>query len=323
MATEPGRDLTGLLESAAPTPRIGLDIGGIRRRAHRRRGRRRVVLGIASVLVVGLFVGLVAQVVGRRDPHTVIAGPPSSRRIPLDFGAGTATTEIGLLDGTRLRLSLPEAVGRGLAGMTFADLEYHGSIYAGPAPHGWRIDVAVGSMEKLVPGGEPLVVPPSARAGAGTVDRPGHRLGLQFGSWALVASGDSLTDADLGTLLAGVALAETPDGFLEYRGSLRLWLVDGADARLGGSQTAVSVFLSNLCPPRVAPRPTAGGLESYPTDNPDGSPGADAELCDRANPLTIRLHTSRPLTDGEIDRVRVQVVSVGSTLAALRRGEHP
>lgn len=313
-----------LLESAAPTPTAPLDMGHIERRAHHRRRRRHMTVSVASLLVVGLLVGLAAQIPDSRGRHTVVAGPSASRKVPVQLRAGTATAQIRLLDGTQLRLTLPQAVGRDLAGMTFADLELHGSVYAGPAPHGWRIDVAVGSIEKLVPAGEPLVVPPSSAASAATVDRPSDRLALQFGSWALVASGDSLTDADLDVLLTGIALAETPDGFVEYRGSLPLWPVDDADARLAGTRTAISVFLGGGgCSSTVFPRLTAGGLESYRWQNPDDFPGGTTELCDRLNGLRVRLHTSALVSDGEIDRVRVEVVAVGSTLAALRRGEHP
>lgn len=317
-------ELSDLLESVAPTPRTPLDIGQIERRAHRRRGRRRVTSTAVFVSMVGLLIGLATHLLSSGERNTVVAGPPSSRTIPVAFHAGSATTEISLLDGTRLRLSMPEAVGRRVAGMTFADFELHGSVYVGPAPHGWRIDVVVGSIERLVPGGEPIVVPPSSRASAATVDRPGRRLALQFGSWALVASGDSLSDADIDTLLAGVVLAETGDGFLEYRGSLPLWTVDDADARLGGSQAAVSVFLGGGgCELTAFPRRTAGGLDSYRSYPPDERPGSSTMLCDRVNQLRIILRASRPLTDEEIDRVRIDVVSLGSTLAALQRGEHP
>jgi len=207
--------------------------------------------------------------------------------------------ELRLLDGTRLRWTLPDALGRAMAGMTFADLVLNASVCAGPAPRGWRIDVAVGSVDSPVPGGEPIMAPPSSRISAAIVDRPNRRLALQFGPWALVASGDSLTDADIATLLAGVALAATPDGFVEYRGSLPLWTIDDAFARLGGTQASLSVFLGDDCSLTELPRLTAGGLDSYRSVNPDGPPGS-AVLCDRVNQLRIGVHTSRPLTDEEI-----------------------
>ncbi|MDQ6910690.1 MAG: hypothetical protein M3Z84_07920, partial [Actinomycetota bacterium] len=194
-------DVSELLESVAPTPRTALDIGHIECRVRHRRRNRRVVSTIACVSVVALFVGLVVTLPNSGEPKTVVAGPPASRPFPVEFGAGAATTEIRLLDGTRLRLTVPEAVGNGLAGATFANFELHGSVYAGPAPRGWAIDVVVGSIHNLVPGGEPIVVRSSSRFSAGLVDRPGHRLGLQFGAWALVASGDSLTDADIDVLV--------------------------------------------------------------------------------------------------------------------------
>lgn len=316
-----------LLESAAPTPRAPLDIEQIERRAHRRQRHRRMTVSIGSLLVIGSLIALAGQISDSRGRDTVAAGPASSRRIPIELGERTATVQVRLLDGTQVRLTLPAAVGRDLVGMTLADLELHGSLYADPAarpPRGWAIDVAVGSVERLIPGGEPLEMPSLSPASAATIDRetpPGHRLGLQFGSWTLVVRGDSITDADINALLTGVALAESPDGFVEYRGPFPLWLADAPEARLGGSQVGVSVFLYDSCPEGSFMRPTPNGLESYRVENAYG-PGGLVELCDRVNRLRIRLDTPRPLTDQEIDAVRVKVLSIGQTLAAVQRGEH-
>jgi len=102
-----------------------------------------------------------------------------------------------------------------------------------------------------------------------------------------------------------------------------LWSVDDADARVRGQRTTVSVFVGDGCPLDALPRLTAGGLDSYRMGKAVPPPGSDTLLCDRANRLRILLHTARRLTDGEIDRVRIDVVSPGTTLAALQRGEHP
>lgn len=321
------RDLNELLRRAAPTPGTTLDIGDIERRALGRRRRRGVTSTVAGVLVVVVFTGLITLLPGWRERTTVVAGPPP-RTIPIEFRSDTATTEIGLLDGTRLRWTLPEVVGRGLAGATFASLDWHGSVYADRGgsdrpPLGWRIDVTLGSIDKLVPRGDPLAVPPASGASAATVDHPGRRLALQFGSWALVASGDSLTDADISTLLTGVDLAETPDGFVEYRGSLPLWTIDDADARLNGPVTSVSLFLGDSCSQVEVPRVTASGLDSYRSAYLDAPLGNSVQLCDRNNRLRLDLRTSRPVTDEEVDRVRIEVVKLGATLAARQRGEWP
>ena len=320
MATDEVREL---LESAAPTPTSPLVIGHIERRVHQRRRRRRMAVSVASLMAIGLLVPLAVRIPHSRGHDTVIAGSASSGQIVVQFSGSSATTEIHLLDGTRLRLALPQSVGRALVGVPYADVQLHGALYADPAARshrGWVVDVSIGSVATLVPGGDPLVLPPTSRASAAVVDRAGHRLGLQFGRWTLLVTGDSLTDADVDTLLTGVALVETPDGFVEYRGSLALGVVDAPDARLARGQVGISVFLGDSCPIGNVMRTTRNGLESY--RNADVSGGV-VELCDRVNRLRIVLDTSHPLSDHEIDAVRVTMLSIGQTLAGLQRGEHP
>lgn len=110
----------------------------------------------ASVLLVGPLIGLTLHISDSQGPETVIAGPASPRNLPVEFDADTATVEIGLLDGTRLRVTVPDESARVLANMTFADLEWHGALSAErgqPPPKAWRIDVARGSVDSLIPGG--------------------------------------------------------------------------------------------------------------------------------------------------------------------------
>ena len=316
-----GNELEEPIESAAPTPTAPIAVGRIGRRVHRRRLHRRMGVSVASVLLIGSLVALAVEIPNRRGRDTVAAGPAASRRIPVELHGDAATTELRLLDGSQLRLTLPHSLAQDLGGVTFADVELHASLSAGP-PRGWRIDVSVGSVKSLLPGGEPLVVPPSSRASAAIVDPTSHRLGLQYGSWALVASGESMTDADIDALLTNVVLLETADGFVEYRGSLPLWTVDSPDAGLRSSQAGLSVFIGDNCPLTTAPRRTAQGLDSYRIDDPASSRGL-AELCDRTDHLRIDLHAARPLTDEALDTVRLEVRSVGMTLAAVQRGEHP
>lgn len=119
-----------------------------------RRRRRRMTVGMGSLLVMGSLIALAVQIPDSRDGRTVVAGPTSSRTIPIEVGTHTATVQIRLLDGTQVRLTLPAALGEALADTTFSDVELHGSLYEnwGAQPsRGWRIDVAVGSIETLSP----------------------------------------------------------------------------------------------------------------------------------------------------------------------------
>lgn len=189
-------------------------------------------------------------------------------------------------------------------------------------PHGWRIDGSLGSVETVLPGAEPVALPPSSRASLAAVDRAGHRLGVQFGAWTLVATGDSLTDSDIDTLLTRVALVETPDGFVQYQGSLPLWVVDGPQAHVDDSHLYLSLFLDDACGRgSEAMPPTVGGLSAGRMQQGSGLQGA--EFCDHANRLRIWLLTSPAPTDDEIHLVQADVLSVGQTLAAIQRGEHP
>lgn len=312
-------EVTQLLDGAALTPRTTLDIGAIEHRANRRRRHRHAAFATTSLLVVGLLMGLSGLLSASRGRQTVVAGP-SPATIPVRVGTDTATVDIAVLDGTRLRVTLPRAMGADFSGVTLGDLELHGSVYAGPGgERGWRIDVALGSIESLVVGGEPLPVPASSTAERATVDRPGNRLGLQFGAWALVASGETLTDADAGALLTGVALAETPDGFVEYRGSLPLWVVDSPDASLSGKAGALSVFLRE-CSARAA-TPTVAGLIAERVVGPDA--GFVTIFCDPVRRTEIGLRSAAPLSDEEVDQVSLDLLSVGPTLAAVQSGRRP
>lgn len=276
-------DIGALLETAAPTPTGAPDLGEIEERARR----------------------------------NVVTGSLASRPIPLELSDDRATVEIALLDGTLVRLRLPEGVGKALAGATFGDLEVHGSVSAGRS---WRIDVTVDSIERLVAGGDPLPVPPPSVASAARVDREGRRLGIQFGAWAALVSGESLSEADIDVLLAGVALGQTSDGFATYEGSLPLWLIDSPDAYLTGNEVSVSLFMRECS--LFTSRPTATALVFGRFDDP--APGRKVTgVCDLRNKIEIWLDTWKPLADDQIDVGDVEVLSVGSTLEALQRGRHP
>ncbi len=241
--------------------------------------------------------------------------------MPIVVGPDAGTVPIDLLDGTRINLGLPESVVQGVAGVTFADLALHGSVYAEAGDHrGWRIDIVAGSIDTLVPGGEPVSVPSGSRVSAAIVDRPGHRLGLQFGSWAVVASGDTLTPADIKSLLAGIDVIGTPDGFVEYRGSLPLWVVDGPDAALTGRSLDVSVFLRDCS--SQSPQPLAGGL-TFERVAASGGSRSLTVLCDPSRRIEIQLRGAAPLTDDELSQVRIDLPFVGPTLAAIQAGRHP
>ncbi len=72
------RNLAKLLESAAPVPTMALDIAAIERRARGRRHRRQGELAAASLVVLGLLIGLAALFSGPGRRNAVIAGPQSS-----------------------------------------------------------------------------------------------------------------------------------------------------------------------------------------------------------------------------------------------------
>jgi hypothetical protein len=186
---------------------------------------------------------------------------------------------------------------------------------------GWRVDVTLEPGESLFSEGEQLP-PPSSGASAARLDRPGRRLGLQFGPWAVVVSGESLTAAEVDTLLADVSFAPTAEGFLMYRGRLPLWLVDAPSAYVIGKELRVSAFMGG-CGAGVYPvRPTGTGLVSWHFEDP--APGRKVSgLCDLARKLEIWLDTPGMLSDDELDRVDIEVLSVGSALDALQRGWHP
>ncbi len=314
------RDLEELLESAAPIPSAALDIAAVGQRARSRRRRLQGVRVAASLVVVGMLIGVAALVSTSGHRRTVVAGPPpTSRAIPIVVGLDVSVP-IDLLDGTRINLGLPDSVGEGVTGATFANLALHGSVYAKAGENrGWRIDVVPGSIDMLVPGGEPLTVPSGSRSSAAIVDRPGHRLGFQFGSWALVASGDTLTPADIDSLLAGIALIETPDGFVEYRGSLPLWIIGSPDAALTGRSLDVSVFLRNCS--SQSPQSLASGLTFERAAASDGS--SVTVLCDPARRIEVQLRGATPLTDSELYQIRIDLAFVGPTLAAIQAGQHP
>lgn len=306
-------DMTELIESAAPAPRAALDVEDIARRAHSHRRRRRATIAAASVAVA---VALASQLLtDRHEREVVVAERGPSRPIPIEIGAGTVTARLALLDGTEIALTLPDAVGSGVRVATVADVELHGSVYS-ESGRGWRVDVSVGSVEEMLPGAEDLAVPPLMAATAAVVDRQRGRLGLQFGSWALVASGDSLSDADIDAIVDGVVLAETAEGFVKYRGSLRLGLVDSPDLIVRGQGLAVSVFLRQ-CPTSAPTSPTAAGLDLARLDDPNRATRLTL-LCDRARRIEVGIDAAEHLRDGDVDQIDIEVVRTGPTLSAVQ-----
>jgi hypothetical protein len=168
--------------------------------------------------------------------------------------------------------------------------ELHGSLDADVGarpPRGWAIDVVARSIERLVPGGRRLVVPPTSRASAATLDRQ-----------------------------TVPAIASV------YREPFPLWLEGAPNAQFGANHVSVALFLGDACPRGSSCGRRPDGRESYRTESAHDARGS-VELCDRVTRLRISLRTSRPLTDQEIDAVAVQVLSTGQTLAAVQRGVHP
>lgn len=165
-----------------------------------------------------------------------------------------------------------------------------GSLYADWATGwGWRIDVTVNSIESLIPTGDPLRVRRSSGASAATVDRQGRRLGMQFGPWAAVVSGDSLTQADIDALLARVTFTESVDSFLAYRGSLPLWTIDDSSTSVTGADMRVAVFMGQC--QQLAVEPTATGLLSgrLGRSRPRNQSGRAVRPCRRDRDLARKL----------------------------------
>ncbi|CAA9266823.1 MAG: hypothetical protein AVDCRST_MAG76-3128 [uncultured Acidimicrobiales bacterium] len=317
-------DIVELLERAAPAPTRPLDMDVIHGRSRRRRRRRRGGLAGAS-LIVGLAIALVAVLPASQRRDTVVAGPPSSRTIEMEVGQRTTTIAIELLDGTRVRVTVPAVAAAPLRGASFGDLVLSAAISADRAAgRGWRIDAAIGSVGSLIPGGERLSGSASGSSEA-RVDRSERRLGLQFGSWAVIASGDSLTDPEITTLLSGLAFTETAEGLLRYSGTLPLWIADSPAASVRQRDVAVSVRLGTSggrgCVGRAAGR-TANGLGFARRDDLT-RPGRLTTFCLLGDEIELDLWTPGPLADGELDQVALDVLSVGTTLSALRRGLHP
>jgi hypothetical protein len=285
-------------DPSPPAPPVGAST--------RRRGRRRGWFATALLL---LMVSLTGRTALRSDP----AGPRTLRAHP---SPSTRTLEVGLLDGTRLSITVPESVGAAFAGVTPRDFERHGSVYVEPgSERGWRLDVTFDSIGSLMVGAQPLSVPPSSTVSAALLDRATRRLGFQFGSWAVIASGDTLTDADIDLLLTGMAFVGTPDGFGEYRGSLPLSIVDGPVATLSANGVELSALVRDC---RPLGKPTKPGM----TVEDAGSPGTGTvtSLCDPVNRIAIQLRTAASLSGEDVDGVKVEVLSAGSFLAAVRPG---
>ncbi len=111
----------------------------------------------------------------------------------------------------------------------------------------------------------------------------------------------------------------SPDGFVEYRGALPLWVVDRPDAALTGTSLDVSVFLRDCS--YHSPQPLASGSTFERATASDGS--SVTVLCDPSRRIEIQLRGAAPLTDDELSQVRIDLPFVGPTLAAVQAGRHP
>lgn len=318
-------DLGTLLQRAAPTPAGSLDMADVEHRARRRRHRRHATTA-AAVLLAVLAIAGVAGVL--RDPdgrQTVVAGPGASAVLPILHGKQDALV-LPLLDGTKVLVNLPGPLSAAFAHVPFSDLQLHGSVYAEldlhtgvrsepQPPRGWVIDVVVGDARALV-GGEPVTLAAPSSASAAWVDRDAKRLGLQFGPWAAILRGDSLTAGDIDSLVRGVVVVTDADGYPQYRGSLPLWVVDAPDAAIQGRGMSMSVFIRDCTASASGPALTGPSVESG-----DGR----TVICDASRKVEVWLTSSMPLPGNILnnENLFVMVRSIGSSLAGIQAGLHP
>lgn len=317
-------EMSDLLERAAPTPAMPLDVGAIERRAHRLR-RPRTGMATVGLVAVGVTVAVVALLTRSSEPEDVIAGEASQPGLPrVEHEGDRVTIEIGFLDGTRLDLTIPEKVGADIG-----EVQLAGSVYAERiGGRGWPIYVVPGSVDELGAGGEPVSLPDSSPAAAARLDREERRLWLQFGSWVALISLELDDHAEVEFLVDGIELAETTDGFIEYRGSLPLWVVDSPNAHLRGGDLGsgilgggpVSVFFRECSEPSSETSPA--GLTFTPSEFHPARGTYVAVLCDVASRIEIWLDTAEPLSHEEIAQVDVALLTVGSTLSAVQDGRH-
>jgi hypothetical protein len=148
------------------------------------------------------------------------------------------------------------------------------------------------------------------------VDRDGKRLGLQFGPWTAILSGDSLTAGDVESLVRGIDLVTDGDGYPRYRGSLPLWIVDAPDAAIRGRGMSLSVFM------RTCTTSPSGATGTGPiVESADGR----TVMCDASRKVEVQLTSSTSLPGNIVNNANlfVLVQSIGSSLAGLQAGLHP
>lgn len=279
MVDEELPELSELPERAAPAASGGAPVELIARRADQR-DRRRAAVAAAVVVVAASIGAALAASRTTSDRRDVIPGP-----------SGEAVA-VGLLDGTRLGLRLPDRLG-----LDGADIELSGSVYADRGhERGWRLHVTRVTAEARS----------TARA---------NELAITFGSWLAVVSGDSLAADDVEELRDGVELVETEDGFVEYRGSLLYWVVDSPAARLEGTDAAVSVFLRSCSKPAGAT--TANGLSVERVEDPSRRRSL-VVVCDAVNQVEVWIESTPALTDDEVVDLGIEVRAAGATLAAIQ-----
>jgi hypothetical protein len=185
-------------------------------------GRHWPRIGLAAATVVAAVIAVVVWTAIRPVPTLDVADTPPG-------GNGAVTViEPTLLDGTQLRLALPAEI------VADADQQrrWAGSLYAAASldqveatTPAWRLDVRRGALDQELPDGRPLDLPDSAPADSARLQSE-TGLGLAFGPWVALLSGDSLTAGEADQLVDAVELTETRNGDVEYTGRLVLWQVD-------------------------------------------------------------------------------------------------
>lgn len=269
-----------------------------------------VVTAVAAVIAVAVWTAI------RPVPTLDVADTPPGGN------AAVTVIEPTLLDGTRLRLALPAEI------VAAADQQrrWAGSLYAAASldqvdttTSGWRLEVRRGALDQELPDGQPLDLPDSAPADSARL-QPDTGLGLAFGPWVALLSGDSLTAEEVDQLVDAVKLTETRNGDVEYTGPLVLWQVESPGLQLTGPTTAVSVFLRDCSDPATAHTPNGLAIARIEDPNRDGHLTV---LCNDDIPIEIWLETPEPISDAALADVDVDVLTSGSILTGIDAGRGP
>lgn len=278
---------------------------------------QRIRTGMVAATAVAALIAVTAWLTDPALPVPDVVDRPSPD------GAIT-TIEPVLLDGTRLRLSLPSQI----VSETQGERWLAGSLYAAGSLEevdrqtpGWRLDVRAGDLDQILPDARMLELPADSSAREARLQAADSMLGLQFGRWVAIVSGDILTDEHTALLVDGIELSETPDGDVLYTGRLPLWQVDSPELRLGGDDTAISIFFRGCSDPGTTETDSGLAIRHHVEDS--NRTGHLTVICSHEVPLEIWLESPHPIDDAVLADVTADVVTAGSVLTGINTGRSP